>query len=170
MDNEQYINSITLEYLLNPGLYEKISSQKNNTNNLVIKDIIFYRKRISQLTKEMCKGDYPNDILKTIFINYASTMIYYLKQIDAKDIFQSDYENLNLDQPNSSSLSDISNLDNITDINDLLINKPAEINNLDNFVKKLNITIPNKILPQQRIANLKDPALKKKGLKKKISP
>ena len=28
MNDEQYINSVTLEYLLNPVLYEKINSQK----------------------------------------------------------------------------------------------------------------------------------------------
>ena len=46
MNNEEYINSVTLEYLLNPVLYEKINSQKNNSSNLILKDIKFYRKKI----------------------------------------------------------------------------------------------------------------------------
>ena len=166
MNEEQYINSITLEYLLNPCLYEKINHQKNTNDKLVFKDIIFYRKRICQVTKEMCKGEYINETFKTMFLNYAHSIVYYLKQLDEKDILQSDYTNLNLKVTNPM-INDISN--NYEDINELLINKPQCINNLDNFVKKINVHIPDKILPQRRIANINDPALKKKGLKKKIS-
>jgi len=42
------------------------------------------------------------------------------------------------------------------------------INSLDNFVKKINIETEEKFLPKRRVANIKDPALKKKGVKKKI--
>ena len=164
--DQEYINSITLEYLLNPILYEKIHDQKNMSDNLILKDIKFYRKRICQLTKDMCKGDYVNDNLKTLFLNYATTIVYYLKQVDEKDIFQEDYTGLNM----AISKIDISNthLDN-NDVDNLLINKPKSVNNLDNFVKKINIEQEEKIIPQRRIANIKDPSLKKKGLKKKIS-
>ena len=31
-------------------------------------------------------------ILKVLFLNYANTIIYYLKNLDEKDIFQSDYK------------------------------------------------------------------------------
>ena len=51
MDENQYINSITLEYLLNPSIYEKINTQKNSSDNLIFKDIKFYRQRICQITK-----------------------------------------------------------------------------------------------------------------------
>jgi hypothetical protein len=166
MNDEQYINSITLEYLLNPYLYEKINSQKNATDNLIFKDILFYRKRICQITKEMCKGQYINETFKAMFLNYAHALVYYLKQLDEKDILQEDYNDLLLTKlsSNSSQLLDISfNIDNI------LINKPKEISNLDNFVKKINVNMPEKILPKQRIVNIKNPALKNKGLKKKIS-
>ena len=63
--NEEYINSITLEYLLNPCLYEKINNQKNMSENLIFKDIKFYRRRICQITKDMCKGEYINDNFKS---------------------------------------------------------------------------------------------------------
>ena len=89
--NEEYINSVTLEYLLNPLLYSKINDQKNASSNLIFKDIKFYRKRICQITKDMCKGEYIDDNLKLVFLNYASTITYYLKQLDEKDILQSDY-------------------------------------------------------------------------------
>jgi hypothetical protein len=164
MIDENYINSITLEYLLNPNLYEKINNQKNTNDNLIFKDILFYRKRICQITKEMCKGQYIDDTFKQIFINYAHTIIYYLKHLDEKDILQSDYEGLTIPICKIPLLKT-----DITEVNQLLINQPIEINNLDNFVKKLDSQPPEKILPKQRIVNIKDPALKKKGLKKKIS-
>lgn len=165
--NEEYINSITLEYLLNPCLYEKISSQKNMSENLIFKDIKFYRRRICQITKDMCKGEYINDNFKVLFLNYANTIIYYLKNLDEKDIFQSDYNDLQF----TSSMIENLTIDASLNINadNLLINNSEPINNLDNFVKKINIESEKKILPQKRVANIKDPVLKKKGVKKKIS-
>lgn len=165
MNNEEYINSVTLEYLLNPVLYEKINSQKNNSHNLIFKDIKFYRRRICQITKDMCKGEYVNDNLKTVFLNYVNTIIYYLKQLDEKDILQSDYTDFQFTQSIENCLT--TDLSSNFNPNDLIMNIPQKINSLDDFVKKINIEEEDKILPQRRVANIKDPALKKKGLKKK---
>ena len=165
MDQEKYINNITLEYLLNPSLYEKINKRNNPVDNQIYKDAIFYRKRICQLTKDMCKGEYINNNFKNIFLAYANNIIYYLKQIDTEDIYQEDYSDLSNNSINKLNL-DISGLD-ITEANNLLINIREPISNLDNFVKKLNINLEDKILPQKRVANIKDPALKTKGLVKK---
>lgn len=164
MDDDKYINSITLEYLLNPSLYERIN-QRNLDNNFIYKDIKFYRKRICQITKDMCKGDYINDNFKTLFLNYVNTIIYYFKQLDEKDILQSDYKDFEFTPSISPHLLDLSynyNADN------LLVNSPPQVSNLDNFVKKININNKEKILPKKRVANIKDPDLKNKGVKKKI--
>jgi len=164
--NEEYINNITLEYLLNPILYEKINDQKKLFNEDILKDIKFYRRRICQITKDMCKEDYVNNNLQSLFFNYANNIIYYLKQEDEKDIFQSQYDNLILNNE-TNNICDISNLENFDDnIDNLLLNIKPKNNNLDNFVKKINIKNTEKILPQIRIANIKDPILKKKGVKK----
>ena len=186
MDDDKYINSITLEYLLNPSLYEKIN-QRNMNNNFIYKDIKFYRKRICQITKDMCKGDYINDNFKTLFLNYANTIIYHLKQLDEKDILQEEYKELfeisgcNLELNNSNLNSDISKEFNMNDINhtndasgistidNILINKPTITNTLDHFVKKINLNNEEKFLPKRRVANIKNPVLKNKGVKKKIS-
>lgn len=161
--NQEYINNITLEYLLNPVLYDKISGQKNNSEELFFKDIQFYRKRVCQLTKDMCKGEYNNDNLKTIFLTYATSLIYYLKQLDEKDIIQSDYIDFNNDISNQHCLTnDISSNFNV---DELILNTPHAINSLDNFVKKINVKEKDKILPQKKITNIKDPMLKNKGLK-----
>lgn len=165
MDQEKYINNITLEYLLNPNLYEKINKRNNPVDNQIYKDAIFYRKRICQLTKDMCKGEYINNNFKNIFLAYANNIIYYLKQIDTEDIYQKDYNDLSNNSINKLNL-DISGL-NLSEANNLLINIRQPISNLDNFVKKLNINLEDKILPQKRVANIKDPALKTKGLIKK---
>ena len=166
MDSEKYINSVTLEYLLNPILYDKISNQ-NTKEQVILEDLEFYRKRICQITKDMSKGKYINDNLKSVFYNYATTVIFYLKQLDEKDILQSHYSNLNFDISTNDCLTpDLSynfNPDN------LIINQPKKNNTLDSFIKKINIESIDKILPQQRIANITNPVLKTKGVKKKIS-
>jgi len=164
MDNEEYINKVTLEYLLNPTLMEKLGS-KYLDNNILEKDIKFYRKRICQITKDMSKDIYINDNLKLAFQNYATNIIYYLKQLDEKDIFQSEYTDIKNNEPNLF-MEDISH--NISsNIDNLFMNHPEPVNNLDSFVKKLNITVPDKILPKKRVANIKDPLLKIKGVKEK---
>merc|ERR1711998_61140 len=157
MDSEKYINSVTLEYLLNPILYDKISNQ-NSKQQIILEDLQFYRKRICQITKDMSKGKYINDNLKSVFFTYATTVIYYLKQLDEKDILQSHYADFNFDiSINNLLTSDLScnfNPDN------LIINEPKKNNTLDTFIKKINVESLDKILPQQRIANINNPILK----------
>jgi hypothetical protein len=173
MNEDEYINSITLEYLLNPGLYAKIVNPKNLSDKLIYKDITFYKRRISQITKDMCKGEYINENFKDMFLNYANTIIYYLKQTDKQDMLQLDYNDLSLNTIQGKDLSDPDNSD--TDIsnicfqaNELLIHKPVQISNLDKFVKKINSESKAVTLPQQRTININDPSFKKKGVKKKI--
>ena len=71
----------------------------------------------------MCKGNYINDNLKSVF-NYASTVIYYLKQLDEKDILQSDYLDLNFDISINNSLSSDSSSNFNPD--NLIINQPKK--------------------------------------------
>jgi hypothetical protein len=162
MDNEEYINKITLEFLLNPALHEKLI--KNSESNLNLeKDIKFYRKRICQITKDMSRDIFVEETIKPAFLAYATTLIYYFKQLDEKDIFQKEYDDL-IDKPVQSDISmNIcqQNLDN------LLLNIPESVNNLDMFVKKINMNTQQKIIPQYKVANIKDPSLKIKGVKKK---
>lgn len=163
MNDEKYINNITLEYLLNPVLYDKINNG-NNRDKIILEDIEFYRKRICQITKDMCKGDYINENIKKSFINYANTLVYYLKQLDEKDLLQMEYDNLNLNElshnPNNNNLDISNNYDKI------IMNKPSNNNNLDSFVIQTNSKIVNTFVPHKRVINTNDPTLKKKGLKK----
>tara|TARA_B100001093_G_C26825083_1_gene1013630 strand:+ start:359 stop:880 length:522 start_codon:yes stop_codon:yes gene_type:complete len=165
MNNQEYINNITLEYLLNPVLYEKINNEKDKCDNIILNDIKFYKKRLCQLTKNMCKGEYTNENLKSVFLNYASTMIYYLKQLDEKDILQSDYNNLHSElSPIKEESSDVSLCQNI---DNLMMNLSNSDNNLDNFIKRVNIKENEKIIPHKRVADIRDPKFKNKGVKNK---
>merc|ERR1711998_222982 len=140
---EQYINEITLKYLLNPSKLEK--------------DFKFYRKRINQLTKDMGKGGYPNNFMKSLYYNYAGQIIYYFKNLDEKDIIQQEYENLdeNLDEKLDENLDE--------KFNNLIVNC-KEKSSLNNFVKKINLNEDEKVIPQKKKLNIKDPKFKTKGV------
>jgi len=166
MNNDKYINNITLEYLLNPILYEKITDNKNTTDNELLKDISFYRHRICKLTKDMSKGKFIDNNLKKIFITYSASIIYYFKQLDEKELLQSYYNNLLLsDTSNSINITDLSNItNNINNINNLIINKPIINSDLTKFVKRININPDEKILPQKRAVDINNPKFKTKGI------
>lgn len=179
MNDESYINNVTLQYLLNPMLQSKLNIHMKKPDNNLNKDILFYRRRICDLTKQMCKGEFINPSFKTNFLNYVSFIIYFLKQQDEKDFLQKEYDNLDIkvvkneDQdPNNELLEnnniDIENIDISNNLgNDLLINKIPGDFTLNKYVKKNKTKEIDKVLPQERCANLKDPILKRKGLKKK---
>jgi len=162
MDNEEYINKITLEYLLNPNML--IKNNQSLLDTKLDKDIKFYRKRISQLTKDMIKGNYPNNDLQIIFQKYASELIYYFKQQDTKDIYQQEYLDLSL---NNIKDTNAELEQDIESINNILINSTNDsVPNLENFVKKISVnTSENHIIPQKKNINIKDPKLRVKGVK-----
>jgi len=158
--NEEYINKITLEYLLNPNILSK--NNKTILDNNLEKDIKFYRKRINQLTKDMIKGNFPNNQLKLIFENYTYELIYYFKQQDTKDIYQEEYLDLSVNKPSNNNTTN----HEIESINNLLItNKNNPIPTLENFVKKINISPYNNIIAPKKNTNIKDPKLRIKGVK-----
>tara|TARA_B100001121_G_C18684467_1_gene620049 strand:- start:924 stop:1406 length:483 start_codon:yes stop_codon:yes gene_type:complete len=156
MDDE-YINKITLECLLNPLLQTKLKTITNSTT--IFEDINFYKKRINQVTKDMIKGDYPNNELKQSFLSYSEDLIYYFKQLDEKDIYQKDYLDISFNKRKK-------NLDISCNLDNFLINQQEPKNNLDNFVNRLPSIPEEKIIPHKKIINIKDPSLRTKGVKK----
>ena len=167
---EEYINEITLKYLLNPS---KIEFSNNSLDNLD-KEIKFYKKRINQITKDMGRGEYPNNSIKNLYLNYASQIIYYLKNLDHEEIIQQEYfdlslkKNENLDKNLDENL--VKNLDENLDknFNKLTINS-NEKSNLNNFVKKIKLKEDEKIIPQKKNVNIKDDKFKTKGVKKNLN-
>ena len=157
--DEKYINKITLQYLLNPNLI--VNNEIDNDE--LEKDIKFYRKRINQITKDMCKANYINNNLKSIFHNYVSEIISYFKQQDLKEIYQQEYNDLSF---NNKIISNNNNYENNYENIDELLTISSNPITLNSFVKKININSTPEIIPIKKDINIRDPSFRKKGVKK----
>ena len=159
---EEYINEITLKYLLNPS---KLDFSNNSLDNLD-KEIKFY--------KDMGRGEYPNNSIKNLYLNYASQIIYYLKNLDHEEIIQQEYFDLKLKKNENLDKNLDENLDkhfheNLDKkFNKLTINSKEKAN-LNNFVKKIKLKEDEKIIPQKKNVNIKDDKFKTKGVKKNLN-
>jgi hypothetical protein len=101
------MKDITLEFLTNPLYHNMLHSKSGLINNRKInkQDIKFYRKRIYALSKDLLKGDSPNESLKKIHDDYVNAAINYLKMIDTKDIIQEQYQNQNEIVPDINTIN-----------------------------------------------------------------
>jgi hypothetical protein len=188
-ENNKIVDELSLEYFLNKDTYgkylEKNSIEKKNNFN---KEKRFYRKRIYDLTKQMLhpddtikqneskeiltKENYNKDIYFA-FDMYAKVCIEYFKMLDKNDILQEDYSHLlnNNSEININPSLDIDNISNKDESDKLLMRsiKIAEPNSLEKLVKrKTTNNIKKEMhLPIQKNIDLKDPILKKKGIKDK---
>jgi len=173
----------SLTYLTNP-LYQQIIKQQKEIKSTSNKsDIKFYRKRITSLTKDMLKGDIPdNSYIKSIYETYVNGLIKYFKMLDTSDIIQKQYndevtqntevtENVSNTANVSNSEDDISTIKEVSidKADDLLMRKISGPSTLDNFVIKTDNTNPDtRIIPVILDVDLKEPSLKKKGVKDKV--
>jgi hypothetical protein len=172
--SDSFINQVTLECLLNKDLIDKkLSNKMAKTVNK--NDKKFYRKRIHNLAKDILISkeelkDIPPDI-KFAFNNFMKVCINHFKIIDNNDIIQQehiDYTNLDESITIGENISEI-NDDNVLnkDEADKLLMRSINLAapTLDTFVTR-KITKPptQMIIPQQKEINLKDPALKEKGI------
>ena len=135
----------SLTYLTNP-LYQQIIKQQSQavvSNNK--SDIKFYRKRITALTKDMLKGEIPeNNYIKTIYETYVTGLIKYFKMVDTTDIIQQQYlqagEGANTVLENAVLENEVLEnevLENAAgNMNEQLMRKHTINTTLDNFVIK----------------------------------
>lgn len=178
------MKNITLEFLTNPLYHNMINTKSGLINNSKInkQDIKFYRKRIYALSKDLLKGDSPNESLKKIHDDYVNAAIIYLKMIDTKDIIQEQYNNekKSIDSSQNEMLPDINNIHfsnetgsnestNVDDANQQMMRKIVNISNLDNYVIVTNANnVGNEYtLPTKKEINLHTQELKTKGIIKK---
>ena len=175
--SDSFINQVTIDYLINPDVYKKcktVSITKSNVNN----DKKFYRKRIISLTKELLinKEVTVSPDIEYAFNNYIKSCINNFRNIDNNDIIQGDYTDLIKDEQSLDNLNDNLN-DKLINMNSFEITKKSN-ESLFNINKKTstlnNFIIRNKpeqqsaiFLPKERNINLKDPVLRKKGVKYK---
>ena len=178
----EYVNQVTLECLMNKDTYKKyVATKKKNVVNK--KDQKFYRRRILSLTKGML---YPEEAAEkpttgttttsTTTINdpnvmglfqiYSKACIEYFKTLDKNDIIQEDYSTLTTETAEMSP----EDIKTQAEIDQLFMRSihVKEATTLDKFVKR-STTAPKEepILPKQKDINLRDPALKNKGIRKK---
>ena len=175
----EYVNQVTLECLMNKDTYKKyVATKKKSVVNK--KDQKFYRRRILSLTKELL---YPEEATTTtttpkptptindpnivgLFQIYSKACIEYFKSLDKNDIIQDDYSTLTTETA-EMSVEDIKTQAEI-DQQFMRSIHVKEATTLDKFVKR-STTAPKEdpILPKQKDINLRDPALKNKGIRKK---
>ena len=157
------VDNVTLEYLMNPAQYDKYLIGKDTSQDDFNRDTKFYRRRILALTRDLFKGKIEDNAMNSCFHNYIRSCIDYLKFVDTSDIIQGDYNDIS----DNVIFSDIA----VGEIdNSLMLNNPVKKCTLDRFVNIKKSKPQRKIVPKQKNINLKDPKLKKKGLKKKNIP
>jgi hypothetical protein len=170
----------SLTYLTNPHYQQALKQQTQNTVHNSKSDIKFYRKRITALTKDMLKGEIPdNSYIKTIYETYVNGLIKYFKMVDTSDIIQQQYVNADeltceanttVGDTTAEDTNDVvaHNHKEIT-IDNTLMRKYAGVSTLDNFViKQPNETKETRIIPLIIDVDLKEPSLKKKGVREKV--
>ena len=171
----------SLTYLTNPLYQQVLKQQTQSTEHNSKSDIKFYRKRITALTKDMLKGEMPdNSYIKTIYDTYVNGLIKYFKMVDTSDIIQQQY--LSSDNTvdsvkgentliivNDCTDSEIPNTNKDIIINNVMMRKHTGVSTLDNFVvKQPNDSKETRFIPLITDIDLKEPSLKKKGVKEKV--
>ena len=178
----EYVNQVTLECLMNKDTYKKyVATKKKSVVNK--KDQKFYRRRILSLTKELLYPEEATTPEKSttptpattindpniigLFQIYSKACIEYFKSLDKNDIIQEDYSTLTTTGTGEMSPEDIKTQAEI-DQQFMRSIHVKEATTLDKFVKR-STTAPKEdpILPKQKDINLRDPALKNKGIRKK---
>tara|TARA_Y100000816_G_C26064588_1_gene559389 strand:+ start:838 stop:1353 length:516 start_codon:yes stop_codon:yes gene_type:complete len=161
------VNQITLEYLTNARQYDKYMKERSSKiQEQFNKDKRFYRKRIHQLTKDLLQDKVVNipSNLKKCYKGYLEECILYFKTIDTTDILQDEYKNVLVDDCDSTT-----NTKSLDEINQLLVNEKPPENKIEDCmnIKKIKGVKETVILPRKRDVDLKNPTLKKKGVRNK---
>jgi hypothetical protein len=181
---DDYVSQVTLECFMNNHIKKKFQ-QKTAPNK---KDQKFYRKRILALTKELLYQNEeekdkekeeekekntqddsinlvvtPGADVRQSFNNFIKSCIEHFKMTDKTDILQESYVDLMNDLPEFANNKMEYNPDEANQLmmRSIKMNAPT----MDKFVKRTILEKENPPpLPVQRKLNLKDPALKVKGL------
>jgi len=169
MKNENdFLANIKLEYLMKKDHYAKYIEQIKPVNReKYLKERKFYKKRIYDFTKKMLNGEKTGVLQDVVFAfeNYIRYCVEYFKMLDKTDILQEDYSKMNADGQVLYSVSP----DSLEENDQLFMRsfKVSQPNSLEKIVKRTTTkVITKRELPKQKEINLKDPVLKKKGIKK----
>ena len=158
---------VTLRFLAN-SVYQDVMEKKNSVREPSKDDYKFYRKRAFAMVKDMMRGKYPSEHLKTVHMKYVNELINYMKVQDTTDILQKDYPpgtEKDVKEEMGSELSD----DVVEDANKLMMKElDSNCPTMDNFVTKKIIKVKEPTPPPtRREANISTAEHKTKGLKKR---
>lgn len=170
------VDRITLECLTNTRHYEKYLVKNNaEFNQERESNKRFYRKRIIKLTKDVIEAnpkfieDCPERLIES-FNAYLEECVSYFKTVDTVDILQQEYENLvenkSCGQTETFKLTD----NKMSEINSIVSKTAPAKTKIEDcmLVKKIRTAPPpKKVLTKKKEIDLKNPKLKKKGIKPK---
>jgi hypothetical protein len=163
-----------LIYLINPQYQNQIhkKGKERNENDLSQEDIKFYRKRIIQTTRDLLDNNENGDnlLLKDHFMFYINTCIKHYKITDTHDIIQGEYKDLSNNKIAIDASNNKVNINNVEETNQILFKEKKNVNTIENCMKinKIqNVITKKERIPKKKSVDLKDPALKLKGVKKK---
>ena len=166
-----------LTYLINPQYQHQIKSHNKPTNTSLTKEeLVFYRKRIIQTTRDLLDNIDAscNQVIKEPFSDYVNSCISCYKIVDTRDIIQSEYNQLNLDSADKIALdasnNEIGNSDTtIAGMSQMLFKQINNVNTIEDCmgVTKIRQVTHKEVFPKKKKVNLRDPSLKIKGVKKK---
>jgi len=166
--SQSLVNQITLDFLLNKETMGK-HVMKQREKQINKEEFQFYKKRITNLFKELVNTDYPEDLspdVKYAYDTFIKTTINYFKVIDNNDLLQEEYKDVDF----PSEVCDDNDLDlsgNFMDANKLMMRSvKMDLPTLDKYVKRTtNKNIEHVILPKSRDVNIMQPELQNKGIK-----
>jgi hypothetical protein len=157
-----YNNNITLAYLTNPLYHSELARKVQVRSEVDLSDVKFYKKRIIALTREMFRSGGPSEDLKKIHNEYVTSIIKHFKMTDKKDILQNEYESDCVSSPPEPPAQF-----HLAEANKSFMRTAPNINTLDNFVISQQIIEKPKTYPGKKKIDLKEPALKTKGIRMK---
>lgn len=167
------INLITLEYLSNTKQYDRyMKTHTTEIQKQLALDKKFYRKRITQLTKNLLqdKDEEVSNSLRKAFNCYLEECINYFKTTDTVDLLQDEYKDLStFETVSDNTNTTVSDFD-LDTINSCILKQEPKSNKIEdclNIKKIKGVKNDKMIIPKKRNINIKNPQLKRKGLKKK---
>jgi hypothetical protein len=171
------INSITLEFFANNGLYNKYLHKTTVENSISQSDKKFYKRRIINETKQMLKEEFNNENLRDIFNKYIFSLISHFKLSDTHEFIQKEFTEPNSDVDISGNqLNPVIEESNKDDSipkyspynpDELLFKKDTKTLTMDKFVNKKSKQKEKPNIPFKKNINLREPELKMKGIQKK---
>jgi hypothetical protein len=187
LKKNQFIQEIDIEFLtLQKG--KNKASASASTSLYKLKDKLFYKKRIYQLTKQLLgigepsENDFSTDVT-FCFDHYVKACIEHFKKIDKTEILQNEYKDFecsgSVPVPVDGDVDGLMLFDecgignsadcdmDVANANQLIMfGLQQKSNSLENFVKvtKNSILKEEIVYPIKKKINIKDPSFKVKGL------